>query len=249
MPEPPARDAVFELLGTAESGLRDQTARLIEQHFSELESAIRPRLMARQQLNEHFSRMRRADSQRAWCEALLDAAGALSRRCAFFSVRNGPLIFQGCRGIAEPTTEAPDSAALFEANEPVASASVTSGDRLVGVLYAQGVIDESALELCAALAGAVLDPAPVRRDTAHSAAQRFAQAEVARLLLAHRELIAIARSEQTLYASLRQAIDGARALYRAHYPASSDYLHTELVTTLATGDAALLGRDYPGPLA
>jgi hypothetical protein len=60
------------------------------------------------------------------------------------------------------------------------------------------------------------------------------------------------RSRANLYEELRGSIDAARELFHRDFfaacPSMVDYLHLELVQTLANGDAKLLGRDYPGPM-
>jgi len=60
------------------------------------------------------------------------------------------------------------------------------------------------------------------------------------------------RAQSDLYAALKDEIDGTRETYRHDFltPCESmaDYLHLELVRTLANNDAALLGPSYPGPL-
>jgi hypothetical protein len=60
------------------------------------------------------------------------------------------------------------------------------------------------------------------------------------------------RARRDLYGALRSSIDSARAGFResffAECPSMVDYLHLELVRTLANDDADLLGKDYPGPL-
>jgi hypothetical protein len=52
---------------------------------------------------------------------------------------------------------------------------------------------------------------------------------------------------------LRPHIDAARGAFRENFllPLGGvpDYLHQELVKTLAKEDAVLLGPSYPGPLA
>jgi hypothetical protein len=61
------------------------------------------------------------------------------------------------------------------------------------------------------------------------------------------------RARGDIYGALRKSIDDARAEFRESYFARCsnmvDYLHLELVRTLAHDDAELLGRDYPGALA
>jgi hypothetical protein len=61
------------------------------------------------------------------------------------------------------------------------------------------------------------------------------------------------RVASDLYGALQPFIDAARAIYRERFLTPPDeipdYLHTELVSTLANDNAALLGPQYPGPLA
>ncbi len=87
----------------------------------------------------------------------------------------------------------------------------------------------------------------------HLRAQRFARARVAELRLYQAGKVREGRSRGALYAALGKDIDAAREAYRAAFTQASpnlpDYLHLELVQALAGGDAALLGPDYPGPLA
>ncbi len=86
----------------------------------------------------------------------------------------------------------------------------------------------------------------------HQRAQRFARVQVAEIRLYKSENVKKGRSGRSLYASLKTEIDAARETYRNDYLAASDtmvdYLHPELVRTLANDDAELLGPDYPGPL-
>jgi hypothetical protein len=52
---------------------------------------------------------------------------------------------------------------------------------------------------------------------------------------------------------LQLPIDGARRQYESDFMSASatmvDYLHLELVRTLAQDDDMRLGEEYPGPLA
>jgi hypothetical protein len=86
----------------------------------------------------------------------------------------------------------------------------------------------------------------------HLRAQRFARVKVAQLRLYKSEEVKAARAGQELYAVLREDIDRARAEYEAEFtgktPTMLDYLHLELLSTLANDDAAAFGKDYPGPL-
>lgn len=314
--------------------LHDQMMQVIEGRFSQLELSMRPRMararleVARgitQVLNECFARMRRFESDRHWCEAMLDAAGALSRRSAFFSVRGDHLCLQSTRGldssVAFPPSEVPyvaapafhrvitsgkaasvartsgelslPIAALFGGETEAVSllVPVTTGDRVPGILYVEDAVDPSAIEVVAVMAGAVLEKhlrlfEPVRStggelravavvtgDSPHSAAEtpeelriaapvppraedsvrlsaeRFARVSVARLLLANTPAVSEGRRDRRLYTALQQPIEAVRAEYRSRFHGSMDYLHGEMVRTLALNDISLLGRDYPGPVA
>ena len=139
-------------------------------------------------------------------------------------------------------------------------------------------VDSNALELLATVAGAVLDSRRLSADHSsdlvhadlvhiegnnrkpagddrelHSQAQRFARVQVAEIRLYKSEEVKNGRSARDLYASLKAEIDSARESYRKDFlsaPGSMvDYLHQELVRTLANNDAELLGPSYPGPLA
>ncbi len=86
----------------------------------------------------------------------------------------------------------------------------------------------------------------------HQRAQRFARVQVAEIRLYKSENVKKGRAGRSLYTSLQTEIDSAREAYRSDYLSASDtmvdYLHPELVRTLANDDAELLGPDYPGPL-
>ena len=62
----------------------------------------------------------------------------------------------------------------------------------------------------------------------------------------------IARCHAPYHAALRERIDMARELFHEQFfaPCASmvDYLHLELLRTLANDDPDLFGKDYPGPL-
>ena len=317
------------------SDLHDQTLQLIEARFSQLESTLLPR-MARarlevvrgvtQVLNECFNRMRRFESDRHWCEAMLDAAGALSRRCAFFSVRGDEICLQGARGLegntSFPPSEVPYATApafhrvitsartlsvarsAAELSLPIAAmfgsdqearallVPIATGDRVPGILYAEDSVDPSAIEVVALVAGAILEKhlrlfepvrtmgCPIRNVAVQSSespalpgeprelelsapappaaedvdpvrfeAERFALVAVARLMLEHAAAISEGRRRRDVYGELRREIDLVRSRYKARFERAGDYLHSEIVRTLALNDASLLGREYPGPFA
>ena len=86
----------------------------------------------------------------------------------------------------------------------------------------------------------------------HLRAQRYARVQVAEMRLHEPAAVQSGRTQKKLYDTLRPRIDTARATFRQNYfaPCSNmvDYLHVELVRSLAHEDQDLLGQDYPGPL-
>jgi hypothetical protein len=87
----------------------------------------------------------------------------------------------------------------------------------------------------------------------HLRAQRFARVQVAEMRLKEAAAVHSGAAQKNLYAALRPRIDAARAAMREKFfepcPGMLDYLHLELVRTLAHDEPELLGKDYPGPLA
>jgi hypothetical protein len=154
---------------------------------------------------------------------------------------------------------------------------VVSGEKTVAVLCAGGGGEEAefgGLELLTAMAGVILDAraaaelrrpalaaAPLEPDWSglssadrelHAKARRFARVQVAEMRLFKAQAVKEGRLRQDLYSTLRQEIDAAREVFRGTFASASasmvDYLHLELVRTLANDDARLLGPAYPGPL-
>lgn len=86
----------------------------------------------------------------------------------------------------------------------------------------------------------------------HLRAQRFARVQAAEMRLYKAEALARGRAGRNVYSMLKPEIDAARAAFREQFlnasPTMVDYLHQELVRTLAHEDPALLGEDYPGAL-
>jgi hypothetical protein len=86
----------------------------------------------------------------------------------------------------------------------------------------------------------------------HLRAQRFARVQVAEIRLYQSEKVQNGRTAHDLYTSLKQEIDSAREAFRSEFLNASDsmvdYLHLELVRTLANDDAEVLGHDYPGAM-
>jgi hypothetical protein len=85
----------------------------------------------------------------------------------------------------------------------------------------------------------------------HIRARRFSRVAVAELQLARPDACGAGREQDSLYLFLAKEIDRSREIYRRQFmtiPSMADYLHMELVQTMAEGDGSKLGADYPGPL-
>jgi DNA gyrase/topoisomerase IV subunit B len=96
------------------------------------------------------------------------------------------------------------------------------------------------------------DSLPPAEQQVHLKAQRFARVRAAEMRLHESQDVQTGRTRRDLYGALREPIDGARAKFReeffANCPSMVDYLHLELVRTLANDDPEALGKEYPGPL-
>jgi hypothetical protein len=147
---------------------------------------------------------------------------------------------------------------------------IIARDRVTTLLYADAgenaadgrAVDLAALELLATVAGAVypfpaVDLVHIAADTRHPAdlhaqAQRSARVQVAEIRLYKSEQVKNGRIARDLYASLKTEIDSARESFEKDFLSGPsdmvDYLHQELVRTLANDDVQLLGPEYPGPL-
>jgi hypothetical protein len=96
------------------------------------------------------------------------------------------------------------------------------------------------------------DSLPAEEQRVHLRAQRFARVRVAQWRLREGAAVRSGRVRGDLYGELEMQIEAARTSFRdeffAQCPSMVDYLHLEMVHTLANDDAELLGKDYPGPL-
>jgi len=149
---------------------------------------------------------------------------------------------------------------------------IAAKDRVVALLYADADqdVETNGLELLATVAGVVIESRPfgtaarpalvsispsamsLEEEHLHLKAQRFARTQAAEIRLYKSENVKNGRAGCNLYTSLKAEIDSARETFRRDYLSASgtmvDYLHLELVHTLANDDVELLGPDYPGPL-
>jgi len=150
---------------------------------------------------------------------------------------------------------------------------IAAKERVVALLYADAaehIVETNGLEILATMAGAVIEsrsfgtqgrptlvsigvPAiKLEEQDLHLKAQRFARNQVAEIRLYKSENVKNGRAGSNLYTSLKAEIDSAREAFRRDFLSGpgtmADYLHLELVRTLANDDVQLLGPDYPGPL-
>ena len=84
-------------------------------------------------------------------------------------------------------------------------------------------------------------------------AKRFASVKVAEMQLYQAAQVQAGQASRDLYGVLKVQIEEARSAFRDRFlkppHGVSDYLHVEMVRTLAQNDETLLGPQYPGPLA
>ncbi len=87
----------------------------------------------------------------------------------------------------------------------------------------------------------------------HKDAKRFAKLLVSEIELYNKSKVADGRKNQDLYKRLKSDIDRSRQTFEKRFGKvlnkQFDYLHDELVRTLAVNDSTLLGPEYPGPTA
>ncbi len=86
----------------------------------------------------------------------------------------------------------------------------------------------------------------------HLQAQRTARVRVAEMRLYQAEALRKGLFGGNIYEALRSEIDGARTdflqTYLSKSPTMVDYLHLEILRSLAHDDDRLLGPEYPGPM-
>lgn len=161
-------------------------------------------------------------------------------------------------------------------DDRVAVFPVTSANGVAALVCAWGSVEAAAVELLAQAAGVEWQaPAATAAEPAaelvniapaegswdslsgaekqiHLRAQRFARVRVAQWRLRDGAAVRSGRARGDIYGELAAQIDEARTNFHdeffAQCPSMLDYLHLEMVHTLANDDAELLGKDYPGPL-
>ena len=157
---------------------------------------------------------------------------------------------------------------------PLVSGDRTVG-LLVAADRGDGLLDPNGLELIATIAGAAWELRRQRNETApaastglitlgpataaeadksewHQKARRFASVRVAELRLYHAAKVREGREARNLYNLFRETIEHERATFRTQFmeksPSMVDYLHEELIRTLAQGEPERMGESYPGAM-
>ncbi len=86
----------------------------------------------------------------------------------------------------------------------------------------------------------------------HLKAQRTAKVRVAQMRISESDALRKGVQSGDIYGALRTSIDSAREEFQRTYistsPTMVDYLHLELLRSLAHDDGGLLGQTYPGPI-
>src|SRR6202035_2131304 len=114
--------------------------------------------------------------------------------------------------------------------------------------------DPAALGVLASLAALTAPSTPANHvpEPGDVSAKRFAKVKIAEIQLYQAPAVKAGRAAHDLYGSLRPHIDAARTAFRERFLTPghqvADYVHAELLRTLANDDASLLGPGYPGPL-
>lgn len=149
-----------------------------------------------------------------------------------------------------------DSGVVEEATTPASFATETSGDAVdePSQMWTATPVEEPAAAPPRRRFGQDAElPVPGLNDEErrlHNDARRFARLLISEIKLYNEQKVVEGRVEHDLYDRLREYIDRSREMYdkrvKAEVATVYDYFHGELVNTLAEGDVAKLGQNYPG---
>lgn len=86
----------------------------------------------------------------------------------------------------------------------------------------------------------------------HLRARRFARVRTAQIRISEPDDLRRGTQQGDIYSALRRSIDAARHEYERSFmsqsPTMVDYLHLELIRSLAHENSQLMGQNYPGPI-
>jgi hypothetical protein len=155
-----------------------------------------------------------------------------------------PALLYACGAVQGPALEllTQVAAAAWTALTPAAPSSQPAAD----------LVTIAPLPAAASAPASQWDRLSSAEQQVHLRAQRWARVRIAEMRLRQSAAVQSARSRRNVYEVLKEPIDSAREEFRKTFfavsPSMVDYLHLELLRTLAHDDADLLGKDYPGPL-
>jgi hypothetical protein len=90
------------------------------------------------------------------------------------------------------------------------------------------------------------------QQSLHLRAQRFARVRTAQIRISESEDLRKGTQQGDIYSALRPSIDAAREEYQQSFmsrsPTMVDYLHLEIIRSLARENSGLMGHNYPGPI-
>jgi len=151
---------------------------------------------------------------------------------------------------AEPVSSEPVSSAEPASAEPVSAEPMSAEPAFTG-----GSVEPQAAPLGSRRRYGMDADLPVtvgneEERRLHNDARRFARLLVSEIKLYNEQKVIEGRSQGDLYDRLREYIDRSREMYdkrvKPEVALRYDYFHHELVQTLAEGEAARLGANYPG---
>jgi hypothetical protein len=182
------------------------------------------------------------------CEALLYAWGAVEGP-ALELLAQAAGAFWGSHPVTAADEE-PERIITIAPAPPAEPAAAPAAERPEAGAAAARDIQTKADQRSAPLSWEQFSPEDRRL---HLRAQRSARVEASAMRLRCAAEVQAGRARRDLYGALRQQIDAAREAFRKSFfepcPSMVDYLHLELVRTLAHDDPELLGKDYPGIMA
>ena len=168
--------------------------------------------------------------------AEVEIVGAGSREEAQPELPPAEAVEQPMGAPSEGEAQASESAGLNPSAEATATRSV-----------------ESAAPVASRAGGLDVSQLSEADQKVHKDAKRFSRLLVSEIELYNKAKVGDGRKNKDLYKRLKADIDRSRQTYEKRFGKTvakrHDYLHDELVRTLASADPSVLGPDYPGPSA
>jgi hypothetical protein len=142
--------------------------------------------------------------------------------------------------------------AMLVASDVVVCAPIEVLCEAAGMRFETGAAPATAQPASETSAPRGWDDLSVEERKLHLQAQRTARVRVAEMRLYHENELRNGAEDGDIYGALKTEIDAARNQFLQTYLAKSatmvDYLHLEILRSLAHDDDRLLGHNYPGPM-